>query len=58
MEGQFGQPLAVDNLLYLKSVTMAFAIVVAQVGNVITCRTNKQSTFKNSLTKNKWIIWV
>lgn len=36
---------------------MTFAgIVLGQVGNVIACRTNKQSIFKTSLTKNKWIL--
>jgi P-type Ca2+ transporter type 2C len=43
---------------YLKGVTMMFAgIVVAQAGNVLACRTSKQSIFKTSLAKNKWIIW-
>jgi magnesium-transporting ATPase (P-type) len=36
---------------------MAFAgIVVGQVGNVLACRTSKQSIFKTSLKTNKWII--
>lgn len=44
--------------IYLKGVTMMFAgIVVAQAGNVLACRTSKQSTFKASIGKNKWIIW-
>ena len=45
------------NPLYLKGVTMMFAgIVVAQAGNVLACRTSKQSIFKTSLRTNKWII--
>jgi magnesium-transporting ATPase (P-type) len=36
---------------------MTFAgIVVAQAGNVLACRTSKQSIFKTSLKTNKWII--
>jgi magnesium-transporting ATPase (P-type) len=36
---------------------MMFAgIVVAQAGNVLACRTSKQSIFKTSLKTNKWII--
>lgn len=55
---QFGQPLAANDPLYIKGITMTFAgIVVAQAGNVIACRTSKQSIFKTSLAKNKWIIW-
>jgi Ca2+-transporting ATPase len=55
---QFGQPLADDDPVYIKGVTMTFAgIVVAQAGNVLVCRTNKQSAFRNSLMKNKWIVW-
>jgi magnesium-transporting ATPase (P-type) len=37
---------------------MTFAgIVVAQAGNVLACRTTKQSIFKTSLKTNKWIIF-
>ena len=37
---------------------MMFAgIVVAQAGNVLACRTSKQSIFKTSLKTNKWIIF-
>ncbi len=42
---------------YAKGVTMTFAgIVVAQAGNVLACRTSKQSIFRTSLKDNKWII--
>jgi P-type Ca2+ transporter type 2C len=54
---QFGQSLAADSQVYIKGVTMTFAgIVVAQAGNVLACRTSKQSIFKTSLKTNKWII--
>jgi P-type Ca2+ transporter type 2C len=54
---QFGQSLALNNPVYIKGVTMTFAgIVVAQAGNVLACRTSKQSIFKTSLKTNKWII--
>ncbi len=54
----FGMALPADSPVYIKGVTMTFAgIVVAQAGNVLACRTSKQSIFKTSLAKNKWIIW-
>ncbi len=53
----FGGSLPNNNPIYLKGVTMMFAgIVVAQAGNVLACRTSKQSIFKTSLKHNKWII--
>jgi len=54
----FGTPSISDPLVYIKGTTMTFAgIVVAQVGNVLACRTNKTSIFKTSLRSNKWI-WL
>jgi len=59
----FGQPLTADSSfytsgVYTKGVTMMFAgIVVAQAGNVLASRTSKQSIFRTSLAKNKWIIF-
>jgi magnesium-transporting ATPase (P-type) len=54
---QFGIQLAANDPVYIKGVTMAFAgIVLGQVGNVLSCRTSKQSIFKTSISKNKWII--
>ena len=54
----FGMQLATDSQVYAKGVTMTFAgIVVAQAGNVLACRTSKQSIFKTSLKTNKWIIF-
>ena len=54
---QFGVAGIKPNPLYLKGVTMMFAgIVVAQAGNVLACRTSRQSIFRTSLKTNKWII--
>jgi Ca2+-transporting ATPase len=53
-----GMALPSDSLVYVKGVTMTFAgIVVAQVGNVLACRTSKVSIFKTKLSANKWIIF-
>jgi Ca2+-transporting ATPase len=50
-------PLPSDSPVYIKGVTMTFAgIVVAQVGNVLACRTSKVSIFRTKLSTNKWII--
>ena len=55
---QFGVEGITPNPAYLKGVTMMFAgIVVAQAGNVLACRTSKQSIFRISLSKNRWIVW-
>jgi magnesium-transporting ATPase (P-type) len=52
-----GMQLDPNSLIYIKGTTMTFAgIVVAQVGNVLACRTNKVSIFKTSLKSNKWIL--
>lgn len=53
-----GMQLDPTSSLYMKGTTMTFAgIVVAQVGNVLACRTNKVSVFKSSLRSNRWI-WL
>jgi magnesium-transporting ATPase (P-type) len=55
---QLGMALPEDSAVYLKGVTMTFAgIVVAQVGNVLACRTSKVSNFKTKISTNKWIVW-
>jgi magnesium-transporting ATPase (P-type) len=54
---RLGLPLPADSPVYIKGVTMTFAgIVVAQVGNVLACRTSKVSIFKTKLSTNKWIL--
>lgn len=53
---RLGMVLPHDSQVYLKGVTMTFAgIVVAQVGNVIACRTSRVSAFRACLSENKWI---
>jgi Ca2+-transporting ATPase len=53
-----GLQLASNDPVYIKGTTMTFAgIVIAQVGNVLACRTSKMSLFKTSLKSNKWI-WI
>lgn len=55
---QLGMSLPSDSIVYVKGTTMTFAgIVVAQVGNVLACRSSKISIFKTSLSSNKWI-WI
>ena len=55
---RLGMQLDSSNPVYMKGTTMTFAgIVVAQIGNVLACRTNKQSIFKTSFKNNKWI-WL
>jgi Ca2+-transporting ATPase len=54
---QLGMPLPSDSPVYIKGVTMTFAgIVVAQLGNVIACKTSKVSVFKTKLSTSKWLI--
>lgn len=53
-----GMSLRADDVVYVKGTTMTFAgIVVAQVGNVLACRTSRASILKTSLKSNKWI-WL
>jgi Ca2+-transporting ATPase len=52
-----GMALPSDSPVYIKGVTMTFAgIVVAQLGNVIACKTSKVSVFKTKLSTSKWIL--
>jgi magnesium-transporting ATPase (P-type) len=51
-----GMQLPTNSIVYMKGTTMTFAgIVIAQVGNVLACRTSKLSIFKTSISSNKWI---
>jgi len=53
-----GMSLRADDVVYVKGTTMTFAgIVVAQVGNVLACRTSRASILKTNLKSNKWI-WL
>jgi magnesium-transporting ATPase (P-type) len=52
----FGMTLDSNSIVYVKGTTMTFAgIVVAQVGNVLASRTNRQSIFRTGFKTNKWI---
>ena len=54
---ELGMALPLDSPVYVKGVTMTFAgIVVAQVGNVIACKTSKVSIFRTKLSTSKWLI--
>ena len=54
---ELGMALPLDSPVYVKGVTMTFAgIVVAQLGNVIACKTSKVSIFRTKLSTSKWLI--
>jgi Ca2+-transporting ATPase len=54
---QWGTILDPSNLVYIKGTTMTFAgIVLGQVANVLSCRTNRVSMFRLGLSRNKWIV--
>ena len=54
---ELGMALPLDSPVYVKGVTMTFAgIVVAQLGNVIACKTSKVSIFKTKLATSRWLI--
>ena len=52
-----GEPLADSGTVYMAATTMTFAaIVAAQIGNVMACRTSKESVLKAGLFKNRLIL--
>jgi magnesium-transporting ATPase (P-type) len=52
-----GMMLDPSNSVYIKGTTMTLAgIVMGQVANVLSCRTNRVSMFRVSLSRNKWIV--
>jgi magnesium-transporting ATPase (P-type) len=54
---ELGMALPLDSPVYVKGVTMTFAgIVVAQLGNVIACKTSKVSIFRTKVSTSKWLI--
>jgi magnesium-transporting ATPase (P-type) len=54
---QLGVMLDSSNPVYIKGTTMTFAgIVLGQVANVFSCRTNRVSAFRVGFSRNKWII--
>ena len=51
-----GMALDVSGPVYIKGTTMTFAaIVFGQIANVLSCRTDRVSIFRTSLSRNKWI---
>jgi magnesium-transporting ATPase (P-type) len=53
----WGEILDTSSLEYVKGTTMTFAgIVMGQVGNVLSSRTNKISIFRLGFSRNKWIL--
>jgi magnesium-transporting ATPase (P-type) len=53
----WGAMLSPSSLVYIKGTTMTFAgIVMGQVANVLSCRTNRVSMFRLGLSRNKWIL--
>ncbi len=54
---QFGMVLDTASQIYVYGTTMTFAgIVMGQIGNLFSCRTNKTSIFRVGLRRNKWIL--
>lgn len=52
-----GQPMQATGDMYLAATTMTFAgIVAAQIGNVMACRTSKESVLNKDLFKNRLIL--
>ena len=52
-----GMALNASNLVYIKGTTMTLAgIVMGQVANVLSCRTNRVSAFRTGLSRNRWIV--
>ncbi|CAG1066482.1 sodium/potassium-transporting ATPase subunit alpha,E; H+/K+-exchanging ATPase [uncultured bacterium] len=52
-----GEPMADTGAVYMAATTMTFAaIVAAQIGNVMACRTSKEPVFKAGLLKNRLIL--
>ncbi|HOI40572.1 MAG TPA: cation-transporting P-type ATPase [Methanobacterium sp.] len=53
----WGQQLAFTDPVYMKATSMVFAgIVLAQMGNLLGCQTNRTSVFQVGIFKNKWIL--
>lgn len=55
--GWRGEPLSWNNPLYLESATLAFAsIVFAQIGNGLSCRSQRESLFTIGLWSNRYYL--
>lgn len=55
---RWGMMLDPSNPVYIKGTTMTLAgIVLGQVANVLSCRTNRVSMFRVGFSRNRWILW-
>src|SRR5271157_389851 len=55
---QWGMVNVPSTQAYIKGTTMMFAgIVLGQVGNALTQRTSRVSTFSVKFSRNKWLLW-
>jgi Ca2+-transporting ATPase len=53
-----GAPLVDSGILYRTATTMTLAgIVLSQVGNVLACRTERESVFRVGLSSNRLVLW-
>ena len=53
----WGQQLSFTDPVYLKATSMVFAgIVLAQMGNLLACQTNRTSVLEVGIFKNRWIL--
>jgi len=53
----WGQQLAFTDPVYMKATSMVFTgIVLAQMGNLLGCQTNRTSVLEVGIFKNKWIL--
>jgi magnesium-transporting ATPase (P-type) len=49
--------MAAEGELYRRATTMTLlGIVAAQVGNVLACRTDRESVFRVGLLRNRWVL--
>jgi magnesium-transporting ATPase (P-type) len=52
-----GLPMAAEGDLYRRATTMTLVgIVAAQVGNVLACRTDRESIFRVGVLSNRWVL--
>ena len=53
----WGQQLSFTDPVYMKATSMVFAgIVLAQMGNLLGCQTNRTSVLEVGIFKNRWIL--
>ncbi len=53
-----GMEMPDSGIVYIKATTMSLAgIVATQIGNVFTCRTERESIFKVGFFRNKLVLW-